>query len=57
MEDERIEVVRAAFEDWYRERAALKLPPRVDRIASLLGVQPNADPRPGPAQALGELRA
>ena len=38
--DERIEAVRAAFEAWYRERAALKLPPRVDRIASLLGVRP-----------------
>ena len=38
--DQRIEVVGAAFEDWYRERAALKLPPRVERIASLLGVRP-----------------
>ena len=32
--------VRAAFEAWYRERAAMKLPPRVERIASHLGVQP-----------------
>ena len=34
--------VRAAFEAWYRERTALKLPPRVERIASLLGVRPKA---------------
>lgn len=34
--------VRAALEAWYRERAALKLPSRVDRIATLLGVQPKA---------------
>ena len=40
--DARVHTVRVAFEDWYRERAALKLPPRVDRIASLLGVQPKA---------------
>lgn len=38
--DERVDTVCAAFEAWYRERAALKLPPRVDRIASLLGVRP-----------------
>lgn len=38
--EERMEKVRAAVEAWYRERAAVKLPPRVDRIASLLGVQP-----------------
>lgn len=38
--EERQEKVRAAFEGWYRERAALKLPPRVSRIASLLGVRP-----------------
>ena len=38
--DERVHTVRAAFEDWYRGRAALKLPPRVDRIAGLLGVRP-----------------
>ena len=38
--DERLKKVRAAVETWYRERAALKLPPRVNRIASLLGVQP-----------------
>lgn len=38
--EERIENVRAAVEAWYRERAATKLPPRVDRIASHLGVQP-----------------
>ena len=37
---ERLEKVRAAFEAWYRERAAMKLPPRVERIASHLGVQP-----------------
>ena len=46
---ERRTQVRAAFEAWYRERAALKLPPRVDRIANLLGVRPKAilirDPR------------
>ena len=34
--------LRVAFERWYRERAALKLPPRVDRIAQLLGVAPTA---------------
>ncbi len=38
--DERREAARAAFEQWYRERAAQKLPDRVDRIASLLGVRP-----------------
>ena len=38
--DERVDEVRAAFEAWYRDRAALKLPPRVDRMASLLGVRP-----------------
>ena len=37
--DERREAARAAFERWYRERAALKLPDRVDRIAGLLGVR------------------
>ena len=41
-EEERRSRVRAAFEAWYRERAALKLPPRVERIASLLGVRPKA---------------
>ena len=40
--EERLEKVRAAFEAWYRDRAALKLPPRVDRIAIRLGVQPKA---------------
>ena len=38
--DERHAKVRAAFESWYRERAALKLPSRVERIGSLLGVRP-----------------
>lgn len=38
--EERLAKVRAAFEAWYRERAATKLPPRVNRIASLLGVHP-----------------
>ena len=38
--EERLTKVRAAFEAWYRERAAMKLPPRVERIASHLGVQP-----------------
>ena len=37
---ERREKIRAAFEAWYRDRAGLKLPPRVDRIAGLLGVCP-----------------
>ena len=37
--EERLTKVRAAFEAWYRERAATKLPPRVDRIAGLLGVR------------------
>ena len=40
--EERLEKVRAAFEAWYRDRAALKLPPRVKRISSLIGVQPKA---------------
>lgn len=38
--DERREAARAAFERWYRERAAQKLPDRVDRVAGLLGVRP-----------------
>ncbi len=38
--DERLSKVRAAFESWYRDRAALKLTPRVERIGSLLGVGP-----------------
>lgn len=38
--DVRREAARAAFERWYRERAALKLPDRIDRVASLLGVRP-----------------
>ena len=40
--DERHAKVRAAFESWYRARAALKLPPRVARIDSLLGARPKA---------------
>jgi len=36
--------IRSAVEAWYRERAALKLPPRVERIAKLLGVRPKAVP-------------
>ena len=40
--EERLEKVRAAFEAWYRDRASIKLPPRVERIASHLGVQPKA---------------
>lgn len=38
--DERREAARTAFERWYRERAAQKLPDRVDRVAGLLGVRP-----------------
>ena len=38
--NERREAARAAFEQWYRERAAQKLPDRVDRVAGLLGVRP-----------------
>lgn len=38
--DERREAARAAFEQWYRERAARKLPDRVARVAALLGVRP-----------------
>ncbi len=41
-DDQRRECVRSAFESWYRQRAALKLPPRVERMAQLLGVQPAA---------------
>jgi predicted metal-dependent hydrolase len=40
--DERQAELRAALEAWYRERAALKLPPRVERIAKLLGVEAKA---------------
>jgi len=40
--EERQLTIRSAVEAWYRERAALKLPPRVERIAKLLGVQPKA---------------
>ncbi len=40
--EERIVTVRAAFEAWYRERAALELPPRIERMAGLLGVHPKA---------------
>lgn len=40
--DERTTRVRSALVTWYRERASLKLPPRVDRVATLLGVQPKA---------------
>ncbi len=39
--DERRQRIRASFEAWYRERAAQKLPPRVERIARLLGVRPS----------------
>ena len=42
MGGERQTRVRAAVEAWYRERAAVKLPPRVERIGSLLGVRPTA---------------
>ena len=38
--EDRRERVRAACEAWYQERAAMKLPERVERIASLLGVRP-----------------
>ena len=34
--------MRAAFEAWYRERAAMKLPPSVKRIAAQLCVRPTA---------------
>lgn len=40
--EERQTGLRAAFEAWYRERAARKLPSRVDRIARHLGVAPTA---------------
>ena len=39
---ERLDTVRAAFEGWYRKRAAVKLRPRVERFASHLGVRPEA---------------
>jgi len=38
--DKRQTRIRAAIEAWYRDRATLKLPPRVERIANLLGVHP-----------------
>ncbi len=40
--EERQVAIRSAVEAWYRERTALKLPPRVERIAKLLGVRPKA---------------
>ena len=40
--DDRRAKVRAAFEAWYRERAGMKLSPRVERIGGLLGVRPKA---------------
>ena len=40
--EERVSALRTAFEAWYRERAAVKLPPRVERVAKLLGVRPKA---------------
>ena len=40
--EERGSAVRSAFEAWYRERAAAKLPPRVERMAGLMGVRPSA---------------
>jgi len=40
--EERQAAIRRALEAWYRERAALKLPPRVERVAALLGVRPKA---------------
>ena len=55
--DQRIEVVRAAFEDWYRDRAAVKLPAPRRPHREPPRRAPDADPRSGPAQALGELRA
>ena len=38
--DDRLAKVRAAVERWYRDRAALKLPSRVERLGRLLGVEP-----------------
>lgn len=40
--DLRRDRIRAAFKGWYRERAEDRLPPRVDRIARLLGATPSA---------------
>lgn len=40
--EERSGTIRSALVSWYRERAASKLPPRVDRVATLLGVRPKA---------------
>lgn len=40
--EERGAAVRSAFEAWYRERAGAKLPPRVERMAGLMGVRPSA---------------
>ena len=37
--EDRLTTVRSALESWYRERAALKIPSRVKRIGSLLGVR------------------
>ena len=38
--DARADAIRADLESWYRERAALKLPERVERVSRLSGVIP-----------------
>ena len=48
---------RAAFEDWYRDRAAAQAPASRRTHRRPPRRAPDADPRSGPAQALGELRA
>ncbi|TAK80415.1 MAG: M48 family peptidase [Dehalococcoidia bacterium] len=40
--EQRYDVIRSAFERWYRVRAQDRLPARVDRVARLLGVNPTA---------------
>lgn len=42
VDDERYESIRIAFESWYRNRAAIKLPARVEQISRLLGVRAKA---------------
>jgi predicted metal-dependent hydrolase len=40
--DKRRDRVHTAFKAWYRQRAEDRLPPRVDRIARLIGATPSA---------------
>ena len=54
---ERLEKVRAAFEAWYRERAAMKLPTARGPHREPSRCSPEGSPHPEPASSLGELRS